>query len=643
MKKVFCNSFKLYGLCETGPLGLLLLLSFLPLTGGCSPAKYRLDTDKIATNILQQKQLSATGQSHPFSIERPSDILRRRLLEGQNLPTFGPASFGTDKLTPPKHWPEKNYPAAISGNRVIDTNDANKPITISLIAALQIGALNSPDYQTRKETVFQSALSLELERHAFRNTFIAQVQNLLETDTTGDRAVSGTVTSSDITATKKFQSGAQISTALAIDLANLLTLGGASSTGLAGEGSISIPLLRGSGRHIIAEPLTQAEREVIYAIWNFERYKKEFAVNIASKYLTVLRQLDSIKNSEADYRSRIDSAKRSRRLADAGRIQEIEVDQAVQNELKSRQGWITATQSYKKQLDSFKTFLGLPPDAGIELDPNELKTLTVSMKQLIDLNAEENQAADVNQVASDSEFLKLLEADYKNSGPYEIEEHMALKLAFDNRYDLKVADGQVYDAQRAVIVTADALGAELTFLGSADIGSRRNRVSDAASENSRFAADRGVFSTLLTLDLPLDRKAESIDYRNSLIDLEQAVRNVQTTEDTIKTEIRNALRDLLEARENMYIQAKAINVAEKRVKSVNMFLEAGRAQIRDLLEAQDALLSAQNALTASVVNYRTAELAIQRDAGVLEVNEKGLWKEYSSGENKNVKEENIYN
>jgi outer membrane protein TolC len=224
-----------------------------------------------------------------------------------------------------------------------------------------------------------------------------------------------------------------------------------------------------------------------------------------------------------------------------------------------------------------------------------------------------------------------------------MEESLAIKLAFDNRYDLKVADGKVYDAQRAVVVAADALGAELTFLGSANIGSRRNLANDATSDNSRFVANRGVFSTLLTLDLPLDRTTESVDYQNSLISLEQAVRTVQTTEDTIKTEIRNTLRDLLEARENMYIQAKAVSVAEKRVKSVNMFLEAGRAQIRDLLEAQDSLLSAQNSLTASVVNYRTAELTIQRDAGVLEVNETGLWKEYSPGGNQNVKEENIYN
>jgi outer membrane protein TolC len=85
---------------------------------------------------------------------------------------------------------------------------------------------------------------------------------------------------------------------------------------------------------------------------------------------------------------------------------------------------------------------------------------------------------------------------------------------------------------------------------------------------------------------------------------------------------------MLQARENLYIQAKAVYLAEKRVKSVNLFLEAGRAQIRDLLEAQDSLLIAQNNLTAAVVDYRVAELRIQRDMGVLKLTDEGLLREY---------------
>ncbi len=168
-------------------------------------------------------------------------------------------------------------------------------------------------------------------------------------------------------------------------------------------------------------------------------------------------------------------------------------------------------------------------------------------------------------------------------------------------------------------------------MGSAKLGQRRT-VTTADLDSAQLRTDKGVYSAILTLDLPFERTEESVDYRVGFINLERAVRDVQILEDEIKTEVRNALRDMLEARENMYIQAKAVYVAQKRVKSVNMFLEAGRAQTRDLLEAQDDLLSAQNLLTASVVDYRIAELEIQRDMGVLEVDEKGLWHEYESKE-----------
>jgi outer membrane protein TolC len=139
-----------------------------------------------------------------------------------------------------------------------------------------------------------------------------------------------------------------------------------------------------------------------------------------------------------------------------------------------------------------------------------------------------------------------------------------------------------------------------------------------------------VFSAWLTLDLPFERTAEAVSYRNRFIELAQAVRDVQKLEDTVKIEIRNRLRELFEARKTLVIQAQAVALAEKRVRSISLFMEAGRAETRDLLEAQDSLLTAQNSLTAARVDYRIAELDIQRDMGVLVVTDNGLWKEYLS-------------
>ncbi|MHC4423715.1 MAG: TolC family protein [Planctomycetota bacterium] len=416
-----------------------------------------------------------------------------------------------------------------------------------------------------------------------------------------------------------------------------MTLDRASSFGIASDATISIPLLRGSGRHIVREPLTQAERNVVYAIYEFERFKQTFAVQTAAQYLGVLRQLDQIRNAEENYRRSIVSARRSRRFAEAGRLSQIQVDQAVQNELRARNRWISATESYKGFLDSFKGLLGLPTDAQIELDRTELKQLTVPASGIMeDIIREEETGAKGQTPAADAP-IELAAPSAEDAGPLEMEESSAIKLALDNRLDLHVAEGKVYDAQRAVVVAADALGAELTLLGTSELGSGRS-ISTATADDVKLRTDKGIYSALLTLDLPFERTAERNAYRNSFISLERAVRDIQILEDQIKLDVRNKLRDLLESRESLKIQANSVIVAQRRVKSSNLFFEAGQVQIRDLLEAQDALLSAQNGLTSAIVNYRVAELELQTDMGLLEVDEKGLWHEYSPQETDNVKQ-----
>jgi len=187
--------------------------------------------------------------------------------------------------------------------------------------------------------------------------------------------------------------------------------------------------------------------------------------------------------------------------------------------------------------------------------------------------------------------------------------------------------GDTLSLRPSQVVFADRLGAELTLFGSASTGDRRS-VGSATASDSRIHLNEAAYSALLTLDLPLERVAERNDYRNSLISLERSVRDVASLEDRVKLDIRNRLRALGSTRESLQIQARAVEVAQKRVSGANMALEAGRAQIRDILEAQEALLSAQNALTAAVINYRITELELQRDMGLLKVDEKGLWREF---------------
>ena len=607
---------------------LLLFTLLLLIQAGCrSPVEHRQEADRIASIIIAGKQQEALGKTEPLRVERPSDILRRRLLEQQHLAYSSEASLGTDRLTPIDHWPEPNYPEAVySDNLHKLAIEPNKPVRLSLVQALQVGASNSQDYQSRKENVFRSALSLDLTRNNYRNIFSAGADSDLSTDTSDTELGTG----ANVGVSRSLKSGIDLSGAMAISLVKLLSHSGASTLGLNTDASISIPLMRGSGEHIAAEPLTQAERNVIYELWDFERYKRTFAVSIARGYFNVLRQMDNVSNAEDNYRSSVASARWSRRRADAGRIPEIEVDQALQRELSARNSWISAQEQLKSTLDSLKNTLGLPVDAWIEVDPNDLVQMRGRAEEFLEQMRATSQRDASETVPPADAPVNLIPASYEDAGPLEIDESEAINLAFGNRLDLQVSLGGVYDAQRQVVVAADSLRAGLTLGGTA-------RISDTDDVGGiRF--DRGNYAALLTLDLPIERTRERNEYRNSLIDLERATRSVQTLEDQIKLAVRSELRSLLESRESLKIQAQSVVVAEKRVRSTTFFLEAGRTEIRNLLEAQDSLLSAQNALTRAVVDYRVAELELQRDLGLLDVNEKGLWREFTPEVIKNAEQ-----
>ena len=73
------------GGCRRTCLFLIAALSLLFSPGCKTPSAYRLDADQAATDIIREKQAKLFGESTDFQVERPSDILRRRLLIQQKL------------------------------------------------------------------------------------------------------------------------------------------------------------------------------------------------------------------------------------------------------------------------------------------------------------------------------------------------------------------------------------------------------------------------------------------------------------------------------------------------------------------------------------------------------------------------------
>ena len=520
--------------------------AILGMVGACSTEHYKAEADKEVYQIIDGKWQEGFGSKSNYVIN--------------------------DSNVPPS-------PNDVKAEAVIPDSGV-----LTLAQAIALATAQNRNYQRQKEDLYLTALDLTLARHQFARQWFGTVDASYTRNSADEQIGSGANTGFN----QFLADGAQIGASIAIDWARFLTGDPDMSLGSVFSASITQPLLRGRGRKIAQENLTQAERNALYRIRSFNRYRKTFVVSIANEYYRVLQQRDRVTNAENDYDSKVESRKRLEMEAIAGRKPNFEVDQAKEGELRARDSVVQARQSYEQLLDEFKILLSLPTRAQIELDQNALKAL---------------------------ETTGVTKPDYDLDA--------AIETALAHRLDLANSADTVQDLERKVVVAADNLGVELNLIGSAGVNSTPQ------TKVGRLQFHNGTYSLGLEADLPLDRKAERNAYREALIALEQRRREFQGDADTVELDVRQAYRQLRELAERYETQKNSLELSQKRVESTTLLLQAGRVTTRDLLDSQDALLGAQNNVTAVLVDYTIAKLSFFRDIGLLQVRPDGMWEQNS--------------
>ncbi len=521
----------------------------LGITGACSPEHYKAKADKEVYQIIDSKWQDDFGDKSNYIVS------------------------------------DSNVPASPNDIQI----DIKVPVSgvISLAQAITIATAHNRDYQRQKELLYLTALDLTLARHQF----VRQWFGTIDAGYVRNSADEGINYGGQTGFNQLLADGAQISAGIAIDWARFLTGDPRTSLGSVLSASVTQPLLRGRGRKIAQENLTQAERNALYQIRSFNRYRQTFVVSIVNDYYRVLQRRDIVTNAQNNYDSRVESRKRLEMEAEAGRKPPFEVDQARQSELNARDSYVQALQAYEQLLDEFKITLSLPTSTKIELDQNELKAL---------------------------EDTGVTEPSYDLDA--------AIETAIAQRLDLANSADAVEDAKRKVIVAADNLGVELNLVGSASVGT------PSGTDFERFQFQNGTYALGLEADLPLDRKAERNAYREALIALEQRQRQYENDLDEVELDVRRAYRQLKEYAERYKTQKNSLQLSETRVESTNFLLQAGRVTTRDLLDSQDALLGAQNSVTAALVDNAIAKLSFFRDVGVLQIRPDGMWEQNKTTE-----------
>ncbi len=516
----------------------------LGICGGCSPDQYKAKADKEVYEIIDDKWQDDFGNKSNY------------IIGDSNAPSSA-NDVQVEKVIPP------------SG-------------VLSLTQAVAIATAHNRDYLRQKEQLYLIALDLTLARHQFAKKWFGTI-DASYTRNSADESVSS---DSRLGFNQLMADGARVGASVAIDWARFLT--GDPRTSLASvlTATVSQPLLRGRGRMIVQENLTQAERSALYQLRSFARFRKTFVVSTVSAYYRVLQQKTTVENAESSYYRLLESQKRLELEAEAGMASKSEVDEARQRTLSAENNWVQAQERYERVLDQFKVSLTLPTDTKVELDPNELENLEAVVTRQVDYTPQ-----------------------------------TAIEAALNWRLDFATSADRVEDAERKVILAADNLGAELNLVGSAGVGST------PSTQIDRLQFHEGTYTLGLEADLPLDRKSERNAYREALISLEQQQRNFEDDRDNIELEVRDALRGLNAEAEGYRIQKMALELAEDRLEAQKMLFDIGQSDVRLLLESEDDLLTAQNEVISSLVEFTISGLSFYRDIGVLQVKPDGMWEE----------------
>jgi hypothetical protein len=161
---------------------------------------------------------------------------------------------------------------------------APQPYLLKLEQAVELGTINSREYQDARENLYMTALAVSLQRFGFAAQFFAAGQAIREWAgrQTPEGHQNNWMLNSNVAFAKVFSTGALLLANFANQTVFNMTGVGRSLTS---QSTINLdliqPFLRGGGRAVTLEPLTQVERNLLYQIRTFARLRKEFYVAIA--------------------------------------------------------------------------------------------------------------------------------------------------------------------------------------------------------------------------------------------------------------------------------------------------------------------------------------------------------------------------
>jgi hypothetical protein len=575
----------------------------------------------------------------------------------------------------------------------------SRPYVVTMQQAFTLALINARIYQLQLENLYSAALNVTLQRFAFQPQFYAGMSPITSPLGAGFPLLNP---ANRFTYQTRVAPGGQISTLQLSEIAGygkLLNSGGQLLMGFAnqvvfnfvGKNPIqptvqsSLPLsfvqpfLRGGGRAVILEALTQVERNLVYQARNFAKFRQEFIVDMltggtitsfgsgfnlvgfttpgnndpTTGFIPVVQnmvQVDIDRRNVA-YFEQLANLYEQLIEGESSGLSRLQVDQVRSNLIGARSNLVNDVLTLRNSNDQLKQQLGLPPDTPLMVDISLMQPYLDVFKQIDNWQALKNRKLeDIDKIVNHIPELEDIVLDghsllgmYRDSDSYDEEDRLeqtlqaAVRIALEYRLDLMNTRAQLYDAWRQIRVRANALKGIFNVQVT-------NQVFTPPTTNNPFAffSQAKQFNLILQSELPLIRVNERNNFRQAIIQYQQSRRTLQNQEDFIKNQLRGDLRTMMVTyiqyqinRRNLILNIRLKDQAFEQIVAppqagagTQSLAQSANAatQTSNLINFQSTLIRSEIGLTNTYAAYQLARLTVYRDIGTLPYDE---WEAFS--------------
>ena len=264
-----------------------------PLIAGCQRGHYRMQAEQAVYDVVGGSTANPRFELPEFTIDIDS---RSRLFDSTDpdYPPMTPDDPDAHRLMGCvdghrgwPHWHDNgNLPdVEVSDYRAWLPYAADGNVRVDLIGAVELARLHSRDFQAQKETLFLSALDVTAERFRFNAQFFGG--NSTNYVGTGAFRNGGTGSSllgkeSHIRMQKAFTAGGTLLVGLANSIVWQVSGQGSTVNSSLANFAFSQPLLQFAGRPRVMEQLTRSERNLLYNVRQYDRFRQGFYLDVTA-------------------------------------------------------------------------------------------------------------------------------------------------------------------------------------------------------------------------------------------------------------------------------------------------------------------------------------------------------------------------